>query len=62
MISMTWRLFGNANIAKYQDRPLIEQFDKAAEKMTRKPHQAWGFKTLFRNARRLAIECRDRGL
>ncbi len=49
MISMTWRLFGNANIAKYQDRPLIEQFDKAAEKMTRKPHQAWGFKTLFRN-------------
>lgn len=49
MISLTWRLFGNANIAKYEDLPLIEQFNKAAAQMTRKPHQAWGFKTLFRN-------------
>ncbi len=49
MISMTWRLFGNADIAAYRDAPIIEQFFSCAPKITRKPHQAWGFKTLFRN-------------
>lgn len=49
MISCTWRLFGNANIHEYLDEPLITHYTRCAEEMTRKPHQAWGFKTLFRN-------------
>jgi len=49
MISMTWRLFGNGDVSDFVDRPVIEQFTTAAAEMTRKPHQAWGFKTLFRN-------------
>ncbi len=49
LISMTWRLFGNADVAAYQDRPIIEQFEISAPAVCRKPHQAWGFKTMFRN-------------
>lgn len=49
MISLTWRLFGNADVQGYDDRFLIEQFSRCAPEVVRKPHQAWGFKTLFRN-------------
>jgi len=49
LISMTWRLFGNDDIAGYEDRPITEQFTRCAPHMIRRPHQAWGFKTLFRN-------------
>ncbi|MBR9842519.1 MAG: glycosyltransferase family 2 protein [Rhodobacteraceae bacterium] len=49
MISCTWRLFGNSDIHEFVDEPLIAQYTRCAEEMTRKPHQAWGFKTLFRN-------------
>ena len=49
MISLTWRLFGNADVHEYEDDFLIEQFPLCAPEMARKPHQAWGFKTLFRN-------------
>ncbi len=49
MIALTWRLFGNADIHAYDDRFLIDQFTLAAPEIVRKPHQAWGFKTLFRN-------------
>ena len=49
MISLTWRLFGNAHVHEYEDRFLIEQFTLCAPEIARKPHQAWGFKTLFRN-------------
>ena len=49
MISLTWRLFGNAEVRGYQDRFLLEQFTRCAPEIIRKPHQAWGFKTLFRN-------------
>ena len=49
MISLTWRLFGNADVHGYQDRFLIDQFTACAPQVVRKPHQAWGFKTLFRN-------------
>ena len=48
MISMTWRLFGNAGVVGYEDRPLSEQFRHAAREVTRKPPQAWGFKTMFK--------------
>ena len=49
MISLTWRLFGNSEVQGYEDRFLIEQFTRCAPEVIRKPHQAWGFKTLFRN-------------
>ncbi len=49
MISLTWRLFGNSEVRAYEDRFLIEQFTRCAPELVRKPHQAWGFKTLFRN-------------
>ncbi|MDO9581783.1 MAG: glycosyltransferase family 2 protein [Desulfomicrobium sp.] len=49
MISLTWRLFGNADVAPYEDRFMLDQFTECAPEVIRKPHQAWGFKTLFRN-------------
>ncbi len=49
MISLTWRLFGNAEVHGYDDRFLLDQFTRCAPEVIRKPHQAWGFKTLFRN-------------
>lgn len=49
MISCTWRLFGNADVHAYDPRFMLEQFDRCAPQLARKPHQAWGFKTLFRN-------------
>lgn len=49
MVSLTWRLFGNSGVVGYEDRPIIGQFDRCAPEIVRKPHQAWGFKTLFRN-------------
>jgi Glycosyl transferase family 2 len=64
MISLTWRLFGNADIHGYADRFLIEQFTACAPEVVRKPHQAWGFKTLFRNIdiyRKLGVH-RPKGL
>jgi hypothetical protein len=50
MIAMTWRLFGNADIADFHDDLIIRQFTRCAPEYARKPHQAWGFKTLFQNA------------
>ncbi|WP_298837906.1 glycosyltransferase family 2 protein [uncultured Roseobacter sp.] len=49
LISMTWRLFGNAGVEKFEDQFVTEQFARCAAQFTRKPHQAWGFKTLVRN-------------
>lgn len=49
MISLTWRLFGNSDVHEYEDSFLIGQFHLCAPEVVRKPHQAWGFKTLFRN-------------
>lgn len=49
LISMTWRLFGNADIHAYTDAPITRQFTRCAPEFARKPHQAWGFKTLFQN-------------
>jgi hypothetical protein len=47
-LSMTWRLFGNAGVAAYEDAFLADQFQMAAADMTRRPPQAWGLKTMFR--------------
>ncbi len=49
MISCTWRLFGNADIHHFSDDPVIRMHDRCAPEYAPKPHQAWGFKTLFRN-------------
>ena len=49
MISLTWRLFGNAETRTYTDQFVLDQFTRCAPEVIRKPHHAWGFKTLFRN-------------
>lgn len=49
MISCTWRLFGNADLHHFADEPVIGMHDRCAPEFAPKPHQAWGFKTLFRN-------------
>ncbi|MEL7026755.1 MAG: glycosyltransferase family 2 protein [Pseudomonadota bacterium] len=64
MISMTWRLFGNGDIHQFDDVPVFDQFVRCAPELCRKPHQAWGFKTLFRNQgifRKLGVH-RPKGL
>ncbi|MBE9476820.1 MAG: glycosyltransferase family 2 protein [Proteobacteria bacterium] len=47
--SMTWRLFGNAEVDLFADKFITEQFFRCAPQLCRKPHQAWGFKAMFRN-------------
>ncbi|MDM7458025.1 MAG: glycosyltransferase family 2 protein, partial [Paracoccus sp. (in: a-proteobacteria)] len=49
MISLTWRLFGNADIDGYRDSFITQDHTLCAREFTNKPHQAWGFKTLYRN-------------
>jgi len=49
LISMTWRLFGNGFVRAYEDRFITEQFTRCAPQKARRPHQAWGFKTAFRD-------------
>ena len=64
MISLTWRLFGNSDLDTFEDAPVTARFDRCARPITRKPHQAWGFKTLFRNLgiyRKLGVH-RPKGL
>ena len=64
MIALTWRLFGSADVHDFDDRPVLSQFTRCAPELIRKPHQAWGFKTLFRNLeiyRKLGVH-RPKGL
>ncbi|WP_255887775.1 glycosyltransferase family 2 protein [Phaeobacter piscinae] len=64
MISMTWRLFGNNNVSKFSGELVTREFTRCAREITRRPHQAWGFKTLFRNEgifRKLGVH-RPKGL
>ncbi|MFN0113169.1 MAG: glycosyltransferase family 2 protein [Paracoccaceae bacterium] len=48
-IPLTWRLFGNAGIARFEDRPVTEVFTRAAPALIGWPWRASLFKTLFRN-------------
>lgn len=48
-IPLTWRLFGNAGVINYQDRPVTEVFTRAAPAVLHWPWRAALFKTLFRN-------------
>ena len=48
-IALTWRLFGNDGVVQYEDRPVTEQFTKAAPRILHWPWRAAMFKTLYRN-------------
>lgn len=48
-ITLTWRLFGNADIIEYQDRPVTETFTRCAPAVMFWPWRASMFKTLYRN-------------
>ncbi len=48
-ITLTWRLFGNAGVERFQDRPVTEIFDRAAPAVMYWPWRAFMFKTLYRN-------------
>ncbi|NNE89328.1 MAG: glycosyltransferase family 2 protein, partial [Silicimonas sp.] len=64
LISMPWRLFGNAGVHPFEDVPVTHQFSKAAPPFMPRPYQAWAFKTIYRNAglfRRLGVH-RPKGL
>ncbi len=49
MISMVWRLFGNGFQTKYRDGFITENMTWCAHERCNKPHQAWGFKTAFKD-------------
>lgn len=48
-IALTWRLFGNAGVVEFEDKPILEQFPQAAPEVLFWPWRASLFKTLFRN-------------
>lgn len=48
-ITLTWRLFGNAGVVRWEDRPVWEVFTKAAPAVMHWPWRAAMFKTMYRN-------------
>ncbi len=48
-ITLTWRLFGNNNQIRFEDRPVTECFTKAAPDILYWPWRASMFKTLYAN-------------
>jgi hypothetical protein len=48
-IALTWRLFGNAGVVGFTDRPVTEAFTRAAPADLEWPWRASLFKTLYRN-------------
>ncbi|GFE51647.1 hypothetical protein So717_34000 [Roseobacter cerasinus] len=48
-ITLTWRLFGNAGVARYEDHPITELFTRCAPEVMLWPWRAALFKTLYRN-------------
>lgn len=48
-IPLTWRLFGNAGVVAYEDRPVTQAFTRAAPAVLHWPWRAALFKTLYRN-------------
>ena len=49
VISFAWLLFGNNGVVEYQDRFVTETFTKSAKRFQKRPTQALGLKTLYRN-------------
>ncbi len=63
-ISMPWRLFGSGDLVEFNDSPVTRQFTNCAPEYSPRPHQAWGFKTLYQSTglfKRLGVH-RPRGL
>jgi len=54
VISPMWRLFGDAGITDFVDRPVTEQFVMAAPSSYPISVNAWGFKSLFKPSSNLA--------
>jgi hypothetical protein len=48
-ITLTWRLFGNGGVVRYDDAPITETFTQAAPKVLHWPWRALLFKTLVKN-------------
>ncbi len=48
-IPLTWRLFGNAGVVAFEDRPVTDVFTRAAPAVMHWPWRAALFKTLFRD-------------
>ena len=48
-LAMTWRMFGSAGLAAFDDRPVTQQFTRAAPDVLHWPWRAVQFKALFRN-------------
>ncbi len=48
-IPLTWRMFGNAGVSAYEDRPVTETFIHCAPRDLAWPWRTQMFKTLFRN-------------
>ncbi len=48
-VTLTWRLFGNAGVVGFEDRPVPEVFTRAAPRRILWPWRASLFKTLWRN-------------
>ncbi len=48
-IAMTWRMFGNGGVERFEDRPVRAQFIRAAPRVLHWPWRAVQVKTLFRN-------------
>ncbi|MEM7631038.1 MAG: glycosyltransferase family 2 protein [Pseudomonadota bacterium] len=64
VISVPWRMFGNAHRHRFEDVPVTEHFVRCAPEFAPRPLQAWAFKTLYRNEgvfRRLGVH-RPKGL
>ncbi|WP_083100802.1 glycosyltransferase family 2 protein [Pseudophaeobacter leonis] len=48
-ITLTWRLFGNADILRFKDDPVTKRFRRCAPEVIHWPWRASMFKTLYRN-------------
>lgn len=48
-ITLTWRLFGSAGLARYADTPVTDTFTRCAPEILYWPWRASMFKTLYRN-------------
>jgi len=48
-ITLTWRLFGNADVVSYRDHPVTDSFVRCAPAVMYWPWRASMFKTLYRN-------------
>lgn len=63
-ITLTWRLFGNADKLRHEDRPVTEQFTRCAPEVIHWPWRATMFKTLYKaqdTYRKIGVH-RPRGL